>query len=152
MEVDIDDVDRRLLHLLNENARQTDDELAVELGLDPTEVTERIDRLRTEGVITKFSAMVDPEKLGYISVAFGFSVEPGRADEIARELRGRENIYKLWMLSGRHNIIAHASFKGIHEFQQFSHDVLHDIDGINNYETSIATKTILDEGSVLLED
>lgn len=152
MEIDIDDVDRRLLRLLTEDARRTDEELAGELGLDPEEVSDRIDRLREEGVVTKFTAMLDPEKLGYISVAFGFSVEPGRADEIARELRDRENIYKLWMLSGRHNIIAHASFKGIHEFQQFSHDVLHDIDGINNYETSIATRAILDEGSVLLEE
>lgn len=152
METDIDAVDRRLLRLLTEDARRTDEELATELDLDPEEVENRIDRLQADGVITKFTAMLDPEELGYISVAFGFSVEPGRADEIARELRAQENIYKLWMLSGRHNIIAHASFTGIHEFQQFSHTVLHDIDGINNYETSIATRAVLNEGSVLIED
>lgn len=149
---EVDAVDRRLLHLLNENARRTDAELAAELGVDEGEIEERIDRLQAEGVITKFTAMLDPEKLDYISVAFGFSVAPGEADDIARELEGYENIYKLWMLSGRHNIIAHANFEGIHEFQQFSHDVLHDIDGINNYETSIATRTVLHEGSVLLEE
>lgn len=152
MEIDMDELDRRLLRLLHENARRTDKELAARLEVDPGEVATRIERLKEEGIVTKFTAMIDPEKLGYISVAFGFSVEPGKADDIARELRAKENIYKLWLLSGRHNVIAHASFKGIHEFQQFSHDVLHEIDGINNYETSIATRTILNEGSVLLED
>lgn len=152
MENDIGDVDRRLLRLLNENARRSNEELADQLGLNAQEVADRIDRLQADDVITKFTTMTNPEQLGYISVAFGFSVEPGKTDDIASKLRSFDNIYKLWILSGRHNIIAHASFEGIHEFQQFSHNVLHDIDGISNYETSIATKTVLNEGSVILED
>lgn len=152
MDVDLDQTDRRLLTLLHENSRRSDEELAAEMDIDAEAVGERIQRLRDEEVITRFTAMVDPEKLDYISVAFGFSAEPGKTDEIARELRGQTNIYKLWILSGRHNIIAHASFEGIHEFQEFNHNVLHDIDGINDFETSIATRTVLDGGSVLLDE
>jgi DNA-binding Lrp family transcriptional regulator len=146
----MDDVDERILQVLNDDARRPSEDIAAELGISAGEVDDRIHRLREEGVITKFTAMFDPSKLGYVSVAFGFSVEPGEADRIARQLSELENIYKLWILSGRHNIIAHANFTDITEFQEFSHETLHRMDGINNYETSIATKSILNEGSVVL--
>lgn len=150
--VEIDDVDEQILAILNENARTPDEEIAEAVGVDEDEVSERIARLRDDGVITKFTTMLDPSKLGYIAVAFGFSVEPGKADEIADLLIQYDNIYKLWILSGRHNIIAHANFKDITEFQSFSSETLHDIDGIANYETSIATKSVLNEGDVVLSD
>lgn len=151
MASELDDTDRTLLRLLNENARQSDEELAAQLDTDAEEVGERIERLKDDGVITKFTAMIGPEEMGYVSVAFGFSAQPGKTDAIARELSEYENIYKVWVLSGRHNLIAHGSFNDITEFQEFSHEELHDIEGINNYETSIATRSVLNEGSVLLE-
>jgi DNA-binding Lrp family transcriptional regulator len=146
----MDEVDERILALLNEDARRPSEEIAAEVGVPAGEVDDRIHRLQEEGVITKFTAMIDPSKLGYVSVAFGFSVEPGEADRIAQQLSELENIYKLWILSGRHNMVAHANFTDITEFQEFSHETLHKMDGINNYETSIATKSILNEGSVVL--
>lgn len=150
--VDLDAADEQILSILSETARTPDEEIAEAVGLSTAEVRERIERLQSEGVITKFTAMIDTSKLGYISVAFGFSVEPGKADEIATRLSEYDNIYKLWILSGRHNIIAHANFRNITEFQAFSSDVLHDIDGIANYETSIATKSVLNEGGIVLND
>lgn len=150
--VDLDSTDKQLLSMLNDDARTPDDELATALGISADEVAERIERLRDEGVVTKFTAMLDTSKIGYLSVAFGFSVEPGKADEIANDLSQYDNIYKLWILSGRHNIIAHSNFKDITEFQSFSSNVLHEIDGIANYETSIATKSVINEGGVVLLD
>jgi Lrp/AsnC family leucine-responsive transcriptional regulator len=147
--VDLDPTDEEILALLNENARTPDEELAEQVGVSAAEVSERIERLQEEGVITRFTTMFDTSKLGYVSVAFGFSVEPGKADEIANLLSQYDNIYKLWILSGRHNIIAHANFRDITEFQEFSSETLHDIDGIANYETSIATKSVLNDGSAL---
>lgn len=151
-QADIDSTDEQILVLLNEDARMPDADIAAEVDITVDEVTERVERLQEMGVITNFTAMLDTSKLGYISVAFGFSVEPGKADKIADKLAEYENIYKLWILSGRHNIIAHANFKDITEFQQFTSETLHHIDGIANYETSIATKSVLNEGGVVLSE
>lgn len=150
--VDLDDIDGRILTLLNEDARKSDEAIATELGTSEEEVVERIERLREEGVITKFTTMLDTSKLGHISVAFGFSVEPGKTDEMAEALRQYDNVYKLWILSGRHNVVAHANFRDITEFQEFTSNNLHKIDGIANYESSIATKQVLNEGGVVLND
>lgn len=148
----IDDVDEEILAVLGEDARTPNRDIADRVGVSEDEVAQRVQRLQDEEVITKFAAMIDPAKLGYVSVAFGFSVEPGKADDIAETLGKYDNIYKLWILSGRHNVIAHANFEDITEFQEFSSETLHDIDGITNYETSIATKTIINEGNAILTD
>lgn len=149
---EIDTVDKTILRHLHNESRASPASIAETMEHSTDEVAERIQQLEEEGVISKYTIMVDPAELGYISVAFGFSVEPGRTDEIAAELSNYEYIYKLWILSGRHNIVAHTSFEDISEFQAFSHDTLHDIDGISNYETSIMTKSILNEGGVILPD
>lgn len=146
----LDATDERILALLSENARRPDAEIASAVDLPVDEVSERVERLEREGVITKYTTILDTSKLGYISVAFGFSVEPGKADEIAETLSQYDNIYKLWILSGRHNIIAHANFEDITQFQAFSSDTLHQIDGIANYETSIMTRSVISEGGVVL--
>jgi Lrp/AsnC family leucine-responsive transcriptional regulator len=150
--VDLGETDRRILSILSDNARKSDEEIADALNLSAEEVADRIDSLRSEGIITGFSAMLDTAKIGYISVAFGFSVEPGKADDIAETLSQYDNIYKLWILSGRHNIIAHANFEDITKFQQFSSERLRDIDGIASYETSIVTNSVLNEGDIVLDD
>ncbi len=150
--IDLDATDEKLLSALNDDARRSDEEIADVLDVPSEEVGDRIERLQESGVITKFTSMIDTSKLGYISVAFGFSVEPGKADGIAESLSGYDNIYKLWILSGRHNVIAHANFEDITEFQEFSSEVLHEINGIASYETSIATSSVINEGGVVLTD
>lgn len=147
---DLDAADTALLQALEEDARTPTDELAETVGISPEAVEQRIESLEERGIITKFTALTDPAKLGHISVAFGISTEPTKTDEIAEQLRDIENAYKIWILSGRHNIIVHANFKDIAEFQDFSHETLHGIDGIGRYESSIMTASVLDEGGVVL--
>lgn len=151
-DVDVDEVDKEILAVLSDDARTSNGDIASRVGITEEEVERRVQDLVEDQVITKFTAMIDPAKLGYVSVAFGFSVEPGKADEIASTLSQYDNIYKLWILSGRHNVIAHANFEGITEFQEFTSETLHDIDGITNYETSIATKSIINEGNTILRN
>ncbi|WP_312910277.1 Lrp/AsnC family transcriptional regulator [Natronosalvus caseinilyticus] len=146
----LDEIDEKLLRRLHEDGRMPYDALAAEVGLSESEVRERVEALEEEGVITRFTALTDPTKLGYISVAFGITTDPTKTDSIAQQLEDHKNVYKIWILSGRHNIIIHSSFRDITDFQAFSHDILHNIDGIVRYESSIVTQSALSEGSVVL--
>jgi Lrp/AsnC family transcriptional regulator, leucine-responsive regulatory protein len=62
---EIDDLNRKLLVELQDNARLTLAELGRRVGLSPPAVAERLARLEEEGVITGYSARVDPRALGY---------------------------------------------------------------------------------------
>lgn len=62
--MDLDDVDRHLLGLLQSDGRLTFSELGRRVSLSALTVTERVRRLEQRGVITGYAARVDPEKLG----------------------------------------------------------------------------------------
>ncbi|MBN9744863.1 ArsR family transcriptional regulator [Amycolatopsis sp. A1MSW2902] len=62
--MDLDDVDRHLLKLLQSDGRLTFSELGRRVSLSAPAVTERVRRLEQHGVITGYAARVDPEKLG----------------------------------------------------------------------------------------
>ncbi|HET6535555.1 MAG TPA: Lrp/AsnC family transcriptional regulator [Sphingomicrobium sp.] len=66
---DLDNVDRQILALLEEDARRPNSEIARIVDLSPVTVAERIGRLRDIGVISKFTIKVDPAKIGYETAA-----------------------------------------------------------------------------------
>ena len=145
-------LDEAILTLLHEDARRSHESIAEELDYPVETISDRIAALEADGTITQYTVLTDPTKLGYISVAFGISTDPTATDEIAETLAGYENVYKVWILSGRHSVVLHARFRDIADFQAFTNDTLNSIEGIVQYESSIVTRSVLAEGSVILSE
>lgn len=61
---ELDDVERQLVTLLQENARYTAVEMAEKVGVSDNTVHKRMSRLEEEGVITGYNASVDHDKTG----------------------------------------------------------------------------------------
>src|SRR5215204_574264 len=74
----IDEIDRQILNILQQNARTSNAEIARQVGMAPSAVLERIRKLETRGVIRGYEARIDPEALGLNLLAFVFV----RADDI----------------------------------------------------------------------
>lgn len=149
---DIDDIDFEILEELHKDGRATYNEIGDRLDITGNTVRRRMDELRDEGIIDKFTVLTNPSALDYLSVAFGLSVEAGRTEEIAEILADQKCVYKLWILSGTHNIIFDARFRDTEHFQSFVHDTLHSTPGIAKYESSIMTQSVTDQGSVILSE
>jgi Lrp/AsnC family leucine-responsive transcriptional regulator len=66
----IDDVDRKILDLLREDARRTISDIAVHVGLSAAPVKRRIERLEAAGVIAGYTVVLDHSKLGPSVEAF----------------------------------------------------------------------------------
>jgi len=66
----LDDVDHRILDLLQAEARMTNAALAAQVGLSAPAVFERIRKLEKRGVIRKYSIQVDPAAVGRPLTAF----------------------------------------------------------------------------------
>lgn len=62
--IELDDINRRLIDLLQEHGRMSFRELGERVGLTPPAVTERVRKLEEQGVIRGYRAEVDPELLG----------------------------------------------------------------------------------------
>jgi len=73
----IDDTDRQILALLQENARIANAEIARRVGMAASAIHERVRKLEERGVIRGYEARLDPVRLGFSLLAFVFV----RADE-----------------------------------------------------------------------
>lgn len=64
MAAQLDELDRKILGQLQEDAEQSLDEIARKVGSSKTPVWNRIRRMREQGVILRQTAIMDPEELG----------------------------------------------------------------------------------------
>lgn len=75
----IDEIDFRIVEILQQNARTPNAEIARQVGMAPSAILERIRKLEERGVIQGYAARVNPEALGLALTAYVFV----RADERA---------------------------------------------------------------------
>jgi len=66
----IDEIDRQIVALLQDNARMTQTEIAKAVGLAPSAVLERIRKLEARAVIRGYVALVDPHVVDQKMLAF----------------------------------------------------------------------------------
>ena len=66
----MDDIDRKILKILQDNARTSLKTIAEKTYLSSPAVSARIEKLEKDGIIAGYHAMVDPMKLGYHIIAF----------------------------------------------------------------------------------
>lgn len=62
--MELDRFDRQLLNLVQEDAAQTAERLAEQVGLSPSAIQRRLKRMREQGVIARDVAVVDPREIG----------------------------------------------------------------------------------------
>ncbi|WP_414902267.1 Lrp/AsnC family transcriptional regulator [Sphingomonas flavalba] len=66
----IDELDRRILTEIQVNGRITNQELSERIGLSPSPSLRRLKQLETDGVVTGYVALVDPDRVGLGVTAF----------------------------------------------------------------------------------
>ncbi len=98
----LDQIDKQLIEHLQENGRQTTSELAHEVGMSVPAVAERIRKLQESGIIQRFSAVVDPKKIGmdvgaYISL---ISESSAHYDEVIERAQAHPDVLEIMSTTG----------------------------------------------------
>jgi Lrp/AsnC family transcriptional regulator, leucine-responsive regulatory protein len=99
----IDGIDRRIVSLLQENARVTQAEIAKAVGLAPSAVLERIRKLEARGVIAGYVAIVDPHVVDLRMLAFvavRTNVVGDREYEVASKLAAIPEVLEVHHVAG----------------------------------------------------
>ena len=68
--IELDKMDRRILAVMQENGRLSNQEVAEQVSLSPSPCLRRIRRLEQAGVIRKYVALLDADKLGLGLLAY----------------------------------------------------------------------------------
>jgi Lrp/AsnC family leucine-responsive transcriptional regulator len=104
----MDAVDRKILSLLIEDARRTYDDIARRVSLSAPSVKRRVDRMRKQGALEGFTAVVDHGAMGWNTEALvELFYRPGTTlDEVAKTLRDHPEVIEAWSVTGEADAIA----------------------------------------------
>lgn len=105
----IDDLDRRIIARLVENARRSYRDIGEEVGLSAPAVKRRIDRLSRAGAISRFTVIVDPRLLGWTVEAFIelFCTPRTPATDIRQALASYPEIVAAYTVTGDADALLH---------------------------------------------
>lgn len=116
----MDDVDRKLIGLLQQNARMPLKSLAEQVFLSSPAVSARIAKLEKEGILRGYHADVDPLKVGYHIMAFiNLEMEPVRKPEFYEFARACGNVLECHCITGQYTILLKVVFPSTMELDSF---------------------------------
>lgn len=131
----LDQTDRAIISILQENSRTSNTEIAKRLGVSEGTVRNRLRKLLDNDVIRNI-AVINPATLGYtIHVILGIQVAYAHMTEVAETLRGMESVHFVGYSSGRYDIMAIAFFRDAEEQVNFYTEQLAKIDGVVRFES-----------------
>ena len=115
-----DDLDRRIVAALVDDARATYAEVGSLVGLSAPAVKRRVDRLRASGAITGFAAQVDPTALGWTTEAYVELFCRGRTSpgDIGAAVAKHPEVIDACTVTGEADALLHIRAADVRHFEQ----------------------------------
>lgn len=139
--VGLDDVDRRILAALHDDARIPNSALAEAVGIAPSTCHGRVRRLQDLGVIRGFYADIDPAAIGLplqamISVTLQSSAR-GKIRHFVQQIRRRPQVIDVYFLAGADDFIIHVAARDTDDLRSFVVDNLNADADVAGTQTSL---------------
>ena len=141
----IDEKDKRILSLIQRDARKTFKEIVDETKLSRGTVFNRLKELEENGIIQGYYAQLDPRKLGInVTALISIQVGGGKLVEIEGELSKDDRVHYIYDITGEFDIVIVCRFIDTHELSEFVKTLLS-----NKFITRTSTSIVL---NVIKED
>lgn len=135
----MDELDRRILELLREDARRPIAEVARELDVARATVHQRLDKLEARGIVEGASLELDPDALGYPLRAFilvGWEAEADRDQRNVAERIGQiPGVDHVHIVTGKQDFLVEALGQDMEEVGRLIIERIRAIDGAGATET-----------------
>ncbi|MBS7659373.1 MAG: Lrp/AsnC family transcriptional regulator [Candidatus Bathyarchaeia archaeon] len=150
MQVKLDDKDKAILALLQENCKLTAKEIAEKIDAPVTTVFAKIKRMEQLGIIKEYRAILDHKKLNFGVTAFilaSFSYRADKSEQILSQRQIAEQIAKfpeaqeVHIISGDWDILIKVKEKDVDSVGKFVVDKLRTVKGIEKTLTCIVFDT-----------
>ena len=137
----LDDVDRHLLRLLQADARCSLDWLAAEVGRSVASVGRRLSRMRSEGVILREVAIVDPKKVGRgMSFVVLVELEREKMSDLERfrsALRREPLVQQSFYVTGESDFILIVRARDMDEYEALTQRLFYGNGNVRRFRTSV---------------
>lgn len=152
----LDRLDRKILRLLLENGRLSNNQIADQIGLSPSPCWQRIRRLEAEGYITGYVAMLDQRLLGAAETVI-IEVTLDRHDDEILETFGQvmasmPEVLEVYLTTGEYDYLLKVAVDGTAGYEEFLRKKLYKVPGIRHSRSSFTLRCLKRTYSVIPED
>jgi Lrp/AsnC family transcriptional regulator for asnA, asnC and gidA len=127
----VDQLDLKIIRLLEEDGSLTFTGIARKLRLNESTVRKRVMALRQQGVIKKFTVIVEPSKVGFNTVAIvGVDVDPPKLLEVAQKLCDVQETRYVATSTGDHMIMTEIWARDGKELSKIISEKIGTIEGV----------------------
>ncbi|WP_314338606.1 Lrp/AsnC family transcriptional regulator GigD [Acinetobacter guillouiae] len=145
--MDLDVIDLKILKLLQEDARLSNQDLADLVHLSASACHRRVKILESNGIIEKYQAKINYAKLGIKIEAMVEIKLAHLTDEdhhtFMTQIRDFDEVINVYIITGESNYVLWVATKDLDSFSQFIINKLNKIKGIMNINSKIVLKKVV---------
>ena len=142
----LDEVDLKILRILQEDSKKTTKEIAKELNLTASPIYERIRRLEKKKYIKKYVALIDKKLVNQSITAICMVSlryhDEGFIDTFDRQIRALREVQECYHMAGKVDFFLKINLQSLDAYHEFVRLKLSKIDNIGVLESSFVLKEI----------
>jgi Lrp/AsnC family transcriptional regulator for asnA, asnC and gidA len=140
----VDEIDLAIMRILQQDGRRPYAEIAAQLGLAPSTVQQRANRLMESGSL-KITALVNPEAVGIAVLAtLAIKVDGTRLREAAADIGKFSEVDYVVICTGPYDILIEVACGNNDDLLSFISDKLAKVDGVREIETFLYLRIVKD--------
>jgi len=141
----LDEKDLKILEILQDDGRASYSQISRILGMSEAAIYSRIQKLLRLGVIRRFQAILDPDKLGFTLTAFiAVTAHPAKYEDVLKALAEIPEIQEIHDVTGDYYCLVKLRARGKESLAKIL-DRIGSLDGVASTETRIVLRTIKED-------
>jgi Lrp/AsnC family transcriptional regulator, leucine-responsive regulatory protein len=142
----LDEKDRAILRLLQENAKATIREIAQKVHLSPTPVHERVKRMEDSGVITQYAALINPAKVkkGLMIICYVSLKEHNKKSgaKFIRTIQDLPEVIECYNISGEFDFMLKVLVENMDAYYDFHVNKLGQVENLGHLQSTFVMGVI----------
>lgn len=151
----IDDIDRAILRVIQQDSAISQVELARRISLSPPAVHARMRRLEELGIIRQYVALLDREKAGYDMLCLvNVTLQRHQLEQVNNfraAVQQMPEVLECFFVTGDHDYLLKIIVRNRKELEQFLMDRLTPIPGVARISTSLVLSEVKNTTAILIE-
>ena len=144
----LDKIDKKILIILQRNAKITNSKLSKEIGLSPAPTLERVRKLESNGIISGYHAKLDKSKIGLgVSTFVMVSLKVHNKKNLLSfldKIKDLENIVECHHITGSADFILKVVAENIESYQDLMLEKINEIDVADSFQSLVILSTFKD--------
>ena len=146
--IKLDSIDRKILEILQSNAKITNAQLSKDIGLSPAPTLERVKKLENSGIIKSYHAMLDNSRIGLGVSTFVMVTLKGHnkrnIDLFLEEINLVQEVIECHHITGSGDFILKVISGDISSYQKLMLEKVSEIEVVDNLQSMVILSTFKD--------